>query len=559
MTQSLPSACEAALRDGDPDRALQLAVGLLHRNKDDLAALAACHEAYRLKQDTANAAKVLEVMLRIDGTHAWALGEAGLAQLEAGHLDEAETMLRRAIEQGDASTRVHEGFGRVLSEANRLAAGEWHFRRAIELDKDAPRPEPWMQLGLNLARQERGKEAGDCYETARRLAPGALEPLAWHAKHLEVMGALDAAETLLDEADRTHPGTTNLLRATLLVRQGHGEKALAFLEQRQALNGDGLLERGRLKDRLGDYDGAWTDLVEAKRKLAEEAGGLRYQREGVEDFFRRLTATFTSSLMADIPVAERRTDRPAPLFIMGPPRSGTTLVERVLAAHSQVEAGGELPFVADWRVLTEQLIPGRRFPENMAALRTGDHRTVAACLRDHYLARRDERTGIGRGAAYVTDKMPFNEVYLPLVRLAFPESPIVLLSRDLRDVTVSMLCNKLNHGFHCAYRVEDTVHHLGAVTRLMNAYETAFGSGVHRLSYEALTAKPETGVRNLLDFLGLSFEGSCLAFHRQGHYVATPSYDQVDQPINDRSAGRHRHYARQLAPFFENRDVPEPG
>ncbi|MEM1412091.1 MAG: sulfotransferase [Pseudomonadota bacterium] len=555
MTQALPPACEAALRNGEPDHALQLAIDLLHRNKDDLSALAACYEAYRLKQDRANAAKVLEVMLRIDSDHGFALGEAGLARLEQGRLDEAEPLLRRAVERGAASARVHEGFGRVLSEANRLSAGEWHFRRAIDLDE--ARADSWLQLGLNLARQERGEAASDCYETARRLAPSSLDPLAWHAKHLEVTGALDAAAALLDEADRSHPGETKLLRANLLARQGRGTEALEFLERQQSLNGDGLLERGRLKDRLGDHEGAWRDLVDAKRKLAEEAGGLRYQREGVEDFFRSMAETFDTSLMSEIPRASKRMDRPAPLFIMGAPRSGTTLLERVLAAHPHISAGGELPFVADWRLLTEQAIPGRRFPENMTALRAADLQPLVAAMRDAYLARRDARGGIDASTQFVTDKMPFNEIYLPLVRLAFPESPIVLLSRDPRDVTVSMLCNKLNHGFHCAYRVEDTVHHLRAVSQLVDAYGASFEMNVHRLAYETLTEAPEASVRAMLDDIGLAFDDACLSFQRQGHYVATPSYDQVDQPINRRATGRHRNYARQLAPFFTDWDSPK--
>jgi len=548
MTQALPSDCAAALRAGDTDLALQLAIKLLHRNKEDLGALAACFRAYEQQQDSGNAAKVLEVMLRISPDNAWALTEAGLAQLRAERHDDAEQLLRRAISTGEAPAAAHAGLGLVLSELNHLAAGEQHFRKALALGDRSTTL--LLQLGLNLARQERGGEAEAFYRRALTQAPDDLQSMAYLAKHLEVTGRLDAAAVLLDQADRQQPGATRLLRATLLTRQGQASEALRSLEQTQRLNGDGLLERGRLKDRLGDYAGAWKDLVAAKSKLAEEAGGLRYDRAAVGEFLGAMRRQFSAPLMAELPRAPIRRDEPQPLFIMGPPRSGTTLLERILSAHSRVHAGGELPFVGEWRVLLERLLPGDSFPECVSQLRAADVQYVITLMRDQYLALRGELGGVDKGAQFVTDKMPFNEIWLPLVRLAFPRSPIVLLSRDLRDTTVSMLANKLNHGFHCAYRVEDTVHYLEAVRDLVQHYAAAFSSDLRHLAYEDLVQAPEREIPRLLEDLGLAFEPACLAFQNDGAYVATPSYEQVNQPISSRAAGRYKNYAEQLAPFF---------
>ena len=142
--------------------------------------------------------------------------------------------------------------------------------------------------------------------------------------------------------------------------------------------------------------------------------------------------------------------------------------------------------------------------------------------------------------------MPFNEMYLPLIRMAFPDCPVVHVARHRLDVAVSMLSNKLNHGFHCAYRIEDILHHLDAVSALHAYYRQQFDTREFELRYEALTEDPETLVRELLDYVGLPFEERCLRFYEERRFVATPSYRQVDAKISGKAVGRHRNYQRQL-------------
>ena len=553
MPLSLPRDCAAALQAGDPDRALQLAIALLRREPHDLRALAACCEAYRVKGDSANAGKVLEVVMKLAPASAWAQTAAGQLAQADGRLDDAVTHYRRAVEAGHAPAAAHEGLGFVLSELNLLAAGEWHLRRAIELG--GPSSTRLLSLGLNLARQERGTEADACYTEARQRAPDDVQALGYALKHREVTGDLEGARRLLQRAEALAPGGLDLLEATLLAREGHPEKALALLEARSTLNGDALLERGRLRDRLGDPEGAWTDWVEGKRKLAD-AGGLSYNRSGVEGFFQSLKDVFDGGLLADLPRAATRSDSPRPLFIVGAPRSGTTLLERLLCAHPDISPGGELPFVAEWRVTLERLSGGRSFPENLVALRAADNRHWITLLRDQYLALRDERPGIDSKAGFVTDKMPFNEVYLPLIRAVFPESLIILLHRDPRDVAVSMLSHKINHGFHCAYRIEDIAHHLRAVRGLVTDYCRLGDLDVRSLSYEDLVAEPESSLKPLIEGLGLSWKPNHPESVGQGAFVATPSYDQVNRPVNARAVGRHRAYATWLADHFPPVETP---
>jgi hypothetical protein len=176
-------------------------------------------------------------------------------------------------------------------------------------------------------------------------------------------------------------GEVDLLRAQYLARDGRVDEALASLEAAPVLNGDALLERGRLRDRAGRHAEAWQDFVAGKQKLAAEAGGVRYETAAVEQFMSRLDRYFTRPVFARLPRASRRRDVPQPLFICGFPRSGTTLVEQVLASHPAIRAGGELPFAGEWRDLGHRLLPSREpFPLNLDGAMTADRHHLATVV-----------------------------------------------------------------------------------------------------------------------------------------------------------------------------------
>jgi hypothetical protein len=145
--------------------------------------------------------------------------------------------------------------------------------------------------------------------------------------------------------------------------------------------------------------------------------------------------------------------------------------------------------------------------------------------------------------------MPFNEIWLPVLRMAFPHARIVRVVRHPLDVCVSMLSNNLTHGFNCGYRIEDIVHHLAAVHALVEHYRREMQYDELVLRYESFVEAqvPQTG--QLLDFLGLPFEPACLRFHESRRYAPTPSYAQVTETLNDRSIGRFRNYREQLRPY----------
>jgi hypothetical protein len=249
---------------------------------------------------------------------------------------------------------------------------------------------------------------------------------------------------------------------------------------------------------------------------------------------------------SELPAAGLRRDVPQPLFIIGFPRSGTTLTEQILASHSRIRAGGELPFGSEMFELAMALAGDEaNFPGGLARVPHWPTR-----LRDEYLARAEQYGLLTAGAAYFTDKLPGNDFWLPLLRAAFPESPVVLVRRHPLDVLTSVMAHDMTHGFDCAYRIEDAARHLALTDRLLEACRATGVGPTYELRYERLVAEQQIESERLMVAIGFPLEPAQLSFHERTTVSPTPSYAQVREPLNDRSIGRWRNFARELEPVL---------
>jgi Tfp pilus assembly protein PilF len=494
------------------------------------------------------AARTLDAVIGIDHSADWAYNELVQLFMAHGKPEDAEKVARAALRANPRNAHAHNLFGTILSEMNNLPAGEWHFRSALELS--GPQAPVLMNLGLNLMKQGRVDEANGYFSQAHDLAPQDMKTLAYWSTLSEACGDLKRAGELLDRAEAaSSPAEINLLRANYLARLGKPTEALAILDAAGTLAGEAHLARGRVHDKLRNYSAAWEDWVIGKTKLLKESPGTEYRVDAVESLFERCKQFFTRENVGLLPQAKQRPDTAQPIFVMGFPRSGTTLVEQILCSHSAVSAGGELPFVGDMSKLAGDIFPAsERFPENLAHSWMADYHYSATLFRDYYLARAEAYGLLKSGAGYFTDKMPFNEIYLPFIKMAFPNAKIVRVVRHPLDVCVSMLSTNMTHGFHCGYRIEDISNHLAAVFDLVEHYGRELELNEFVLRYETLVADQAGQTRKLLEYLGLPFEKACLKFHENRRYAPTPSYAQVTEKLNDRSIGRYRHYAQQLKP-----------
>jgi hypothetical protein len=312
-----------------------------------------------------------------------------------------------------------------------------------------------------------------------------------------------------------------------------------------------LLEKGRLLDRTGRYDEAFEAFAEGKR-LCREVTGLNYLEDHARQATARLRSFFTEGRLATLPRARPRDDVAQPIFILGFPRSGTTLVEQTLSAHPRISAGDELPFVneiteATMRVLNSPL----SYPDALAELWMGDRRHGLDDLRDYYLERVRQLGIVEPEAAWFTDKMPLNETHLGLIALMFPRSPLIHVVRHPLDVVLSTFSNHLTHGFYCAYALETAARHYALTMQLVEHYRGQMTLRYLPVRYEDIVDEQEPAIRRMLDFVGEEFDERCLAFHENRRYARTASYAQVTERLYDRSRYRYRHYRKQLEPAAE--------
>jgi Sulfotransferase family len=283
--------------------------------------------------------------------------------------------------------------------------------------------------------------------------------------------------------------------------------------------------------------------------LCRETSGLSYMAGQAEQLAARLKGFFTETRMRIMPRAAARTDIAQPIFILGFPRSGTTLVEQTLSAHSRICAGDELPYINEITgAMTRVLNSPLAYPEALAELWMGDRRQGLDELRDYYLDRVRRQGIIEPGAAWFTDKMPLNETHLGLIALIFPQAPIIHVLRHPLDIVLSTFSNHLTHGFYCSYELETAARHYALVLDLVEHYRSQMTLRYLPIRYEDIVDDQEDSVRRMLDFIGEPFDESCLKFHENRRYARTASYAQVTERLYDRSRYRHRHYLKQLEP-----------
>jgi hypothetical protein len=246
-----------------------------------------------------------------------------------------------------------------------------------------------------------------------------------------------------------------------------------------------------------------------------------------------------------------RSDVPQPIFILGFPRSGTTLVEQTLSAHPRIAAGDELPLIHEiTAIMPRMLASPLGYPEALAELWMGDQREGLDNLRDYYLQKVRQMGVLRDGAARFTDKMPLNEAHLGLIALLFPEAPLIHVLRHPLDIMVSAFSNQFTHGFFCAYDLETAARHYVRVMDLVEHYRGEMTLRYLPVRYEDIVADQEASVRAMLSFIGEDFDRACLTFHRNRRYARTASYAQVTEPLYQRSVHRYRHYRRHLEPVL---------
>ena len=543
-----------AWRAGDAAAAERLALDVLELSPGMAGALSVLYEVTKAQLRGTAAEALIRRLVALDPNNFWATNELTLLLLGKGDVAEAELHARNAVRMAPENAQSHYLMGLVMTEAHRPSVGEYHYTRALELSGQRD-PVVLANFALCLKNQGKMHAARALYRESLAAAPGSLHTLLGAARLEEADRDLPAALALLDRAEAAHPGNPSvaLLRAVVLGRLRDAPAALAVLDgmaEGGALGPSELLEKGRLLDQMGRYDEAFAAFDAGKRRLREDSGQA-YLAAQAAHAVDRLRGFFTARRLATLPRARVRRDVAQPIFVIGFPRSGTTLLEQTLTAHPRIAAGDELPFISELTGLMPRMLESPlAYPEALAELWMGDHLDDLDTLRDHYLQKAAQLGLAGAGATWFTDKMPLNETHLGLIHLLFPESPILHLVRHPLDVVLSVFSNLLTHGYYCAYALESIATHYVLIADLLDHYRRELPLRYLAVRYEDMVEAQEPSVRRVLGFIGEAFDPACLAFHENRRYARTASYAQVSEKLYATSRYRHMHYRAQLAPVL---------
>jgi len=466
--------------------------------------------------------------LEDDPRDAMAWSDAAQAMLALGQRDDAIHALRQAASLR-SDPRLFVQLGSLLSAQGTRDEPEAWFRRAVKADPTYL--EGWLLLGYVRLADADTDEAGTCFATALELDPHNGDAAAGGAEVLDRRGRSGDAWRLVQEAvsRRWSSARLGMAAATVGSHTGHEEEALVIVRQslRRARPQEALLLRhaqGDLNDRLGRHQAAWTSW--------EKANAARELTFDPERHLAGIDAVIAATQTLPEPTgpADER-----PVFVVGMPRSGTTLVERMLASHPAIHGVGELETLRDVSVALARQCGGKSWLHA-----AGELDLWSPVVGRTYLSALDRlRPG---DAARIVDKMPNNALHLGLAATALPHARFVWCVRDDDDVALSCFSKALSGGLPWAASMAGIRAWQEGLRRLHAHWSQVMRQPILTLRYEDLVSDPEAQTKRLLEHVGLPWDPAVLQFHEHAEGVKTSSWDQVRQPLHRRAVNRAAPY-----------------
>jgi tetratricopeptide (TPR) repeat protein len=435
---------------------------------------------------------------------------------------------------------------RLLKAQCLLAAGQLTQACAAgtAAQESAPSdPAFWDALGQVFTRAGDQYRALAAYEEALRLAPGQSRVLFNRAAVRRFVGDLAGAETDYDQVIALDPSDFEAYRNRSDLRGQTAEKnhvtelERVLAERQPQWRGEVQLRYALAKEYedLGEYGKSFQHLRCGARLRREH---LRYDVKTDIQTVDWIMGAFSSSTAA-LPGASPE----APIFIVGLPRSGSTLVERILGSHSQVAPAGELECFA--RALTHAVRRTTGHPQlSRQEMVASSTRLDFSALGRDYL---DRARAAGATAPCFTDKMPLNYLYCGLIHRALPNAKIVHVSRSPMAACYAIHKTLFEAGYPFSYDLDELSQYYVGYRRLMDHWRRTLPGAIHDLSYETLIADQLGETRQLLQFCGLQWEDACVEFHRNPAATTTASASQVRRPLYLSSVSQWRHYETHLA------------
>lgn len=440
------------------------------------------------------------------------------------------------------ATELHQGM--FLYQQGRLDEAGAIYETI--LGKDPQCADAWHALGMIAIARKDHDRAFELVSKALDLNP---ENPAVHL-HIAVihgrLGQFEQAVSHYREVIRLAPGYAEAyFNLSRVVQFEPGDPLIEAIESRleEAENSDA--DKCFLHFAAGKYydDIDRTDQAFAHYRKANDARNASFDVDATRRRFDSLRTTLTAGWLRSH--VERGNSSRLPVFIVGMPRSGTSLVEQILASHPLVTAGGERHDIGEIVQALSQLDPARRpFPECLAAI---DANVLRQCA-DEYLQR---LVGLNPTAQRVTNKNPTDFLYLGLIACMFPRARILEVRRDPRDTCLSCYFQNFRNGQEYSFDLQSVGLFYQWYEQLMRHWHAVIPTQLLSVSYESLVTEPQPVIREILDFCGLEWHPACGEPHRASGAVATASRWQVRKPIYRTALSRWKRYEAHLGPLLD--------
>jgi tetratricopeptide (TPR) repeat protein len=484
-----------------------------------------------------DARELYQAVADLDPANPVALNNLGAALCKIGNYIEAEQRFRQALSLDAAYAEANCNLGNVLRWMGNSEESEIWLRRALKANPNYD--DARISLGLTLTLLGRIRDAKARFEKVLKTAPRDADALFGMALIAKVEGRFADAEALfrrvLEQKPRMAaawaalvtlrkmtPADSDWLRATSELVAG-GVTPLEEADLRFAI--------GKYHDDLNEFDHAFRSFDAANVILKEIA--IKYDRKGRDGFVDDMLRLYTKEAIAAI--GDGGSESSKPVFVVGMPRSGTSLTEQILASHPSVFGAGEMDF---WNAFTrvhqaevrEQLLDPAKRKE----------------LANDYLRLLESRGD----AVRIIDKTTINSDYIGMIYSALPNTRFIYLQRDPIDTCLSCYFQQFGAALNFTMDLSDLAHYYKAHRKLFKHWQSVLPADrILVVPYEQLVQQPEQWVRRMLDFLGLDWYDRCLSFHDTQRIVTTASTWQIRQKIYTRSVGRWHSYKKHIGPL----------
>lgn len=530
---------KAALEAKDIRRAESLLCRALERDPRDVRALRGLAGVRDAVGDEEGAIDALKRLIKRAPDPLPIIDELAAYGLPRGRLVPAIMAYERYLQSRPTDARAHYNYAWYVGKTGQFEAALRHFARAIELGVERPEEAHLNRANLyaDLLRDDASArhELNRAIELNSRFAP-ALYNLGNLA---EQQGDHAAARDFFARALELEPSSGSAL-ARLADTYEHSsatQESTELLDRMRAAtatanNPDLEMSLGRALEQQGEFEDAWRHYTRANEL---DRGNLPpYAPKLFSEAIDHIIRVSTPEWLARVSTQETE----QPVFICGTLRSGTTLLEQMLAAHSAFKSAGEREIFV--RFVAAQM-PG--YPRSLNQLPPKATETWARA----YLAESRKLFGTDKR---LTDKRPDNVFFLGVIKALFPKAKILITERDWRDTAMSVYTTRLGPAANYATDLEHIRHHIQEQRRLITHWRELFGDDLITVRYESLITQPRATLEPVLAALGEAWEDSCLEFHRLRNPVRTTSVWKVRHPLNSDSIGRWRRFAGRLQERF---------